>query len=169
MKSAQRNDNRLRKREIVELAPGIHLRGLERIAGVSFTTVRHHVRKLEEFGEIERVRLGKYERIFPPGYTAGEKKVDSAMRSKSTKRILDEIFARGLTTNGEVSRATGLAKSTVSKHAGILSNLGLVKREKDPYGKTKYGIAETPLGTLLHLAHSGLKNTVDRYVDLWDF
>ena len=107
--------------------------------------------------------------MFPSGFTPGEKNLATIMRSKSTRRVLNEILERHQATNGEVSLATGLAKSTVSKHANILPNLGLIRRGIYPDGRTKYEMAESPLSALLHRANLGLKSTVERYVDLWDF
>ena len=159
--------NATKLRVLVESSPGIHLREVQRVLGVSFTTVRHHVRRLLEDKSIESRRYGRYNRLFPQGFPATEIGQALAVRNRTTKVILEEIAIRHNTTNKSVSRSTGLAKSTVSRHVSLLESLGVVERTHSNTG-SGFNVNERLAFQLLNHGRSGLRTTVDRYIALWD-
>jgi predicted transcriptional regulator len=148
--------------------PGIHLRGLQRKLGVSFSTVRYHVRLLSQSGEVECQRQGHFVRVYPRGFSALEKEMAAAVRGGSTLVVMDEILRSRPTSNKEISSATGLAKSTVSRSVGILVGQGLVKREATAGGRTLVTPNLGMVDRMLALGRLGAAEAVQHYLDLWE-
>jgi len=161
------NANRLKIRLLVESTPGIHLREIQRTVGLSFTTVRHHVERLQQTKAVEVYRLGRYNRLFPRGFPQSEIGMASALRSHSSNLVLSEVIDKRPNSNAKISETTGLSKSTVSKHIRLLISLGLLQRTPSGY-PTRYTVNEGSLSRLLRRGMKSLDSTVDRYVELWD-
>ncbi|HEY6283889.1 MAG TPA: winged helix-turn-helix transcriptional regulator [Nitrososphaerales archaeon] len=159
--------NALKLRVLVESSPGIHLREAQRVLGVSFTTVRHHVRRLLEDKAIVSRRYGRYNRLFPQGFPDSEIGQALAVRNRTTKLIIEEIAIGHKRSNKSVSRSTGLAKSTVSRHIRLLESLGVVERTNSNTG-LGFNVNERLAFQLLNHGRSGLRTTVDRYIALWN-
>ena len=170
MEFATDNPNRTRVRNAVELAPGIHLRELQRLMGLSFTTVRHHVAKLARAGDVECSAQGGYTRIFPRGFPESERGIVSALRRGSSRQVLRELLRGKGTSNKEISLSTGLAKSTVAKHLKLLKGLGIVREDTSLEGRGEYTL-QNP-GLIARLVTAGgakLDLASDRYIELWGF
>lgn len=164
------NRNRLKIARIVTLSPGIHLRELQREVGLSFATVRHHAVRLVKDGTLERFPQGRYERLFPRGFSDSEKALVSVTRGNSSRLVLREIIQQGVVSNKDVSSRTGLAKSTVTKYLHLFADLGIVSKVVSPLGGVFYASPNTNRVTqLLKFSEAGLRSAVDNYAELWDF
>jgi predicted transcriptional regulator len=162
--------NRMKIARSVTLSPGIHLRELQRVVGLSFATIRYHTVRLVKDGTVERFPQGRYERLFPRGFSDSEKAIVSATRGNSSRLILGEIVRQGVVSNKEVSGRTGLAKSTVTKYLHLFSDLGIVSKSMSPQGGVLYATPNTNRVTrLLKFSEAGLLLAIDNYTELWDF
>lgn len=164
--------NRDQVKLIVSLLPGIHLRKLQKVLGVSFTTTRYHVENLERDGEIIRSKDGRYDRLFPTGTTEGMKAVYGALQSGKARRIL-QVLAEGgelELTNHDLAERARLPRSTTSECVGNLSALGLVKRSVTIDGRVLYGAQDRQevLRLLAAFKRSALDMAADGFIDLWD-
>ncbi|MDA4124057.1 MAG: winged helix-turn-helix transcriptional regulator [Thaumarchaeota archaeon] len=162
--------NRARIVDAVERSPGIHLRALQRVVGLSFTTVRYHISNLANAGEIECSVVGRYTRVFPRGFPESERSLASILLGGSSRRVLKEVFEAKVASNKEISIATGLAESTVSKHMRRLLSLGIVSRTGPFEGRPGYAMKDP--GRVTRLVRAGsvqLERASERYVELWDF
>jgi predicted transcriptional regulator len=153
---------------VVELSPGIHLRGVQRTLGLSFSTVRHHIERLDDEGIIERHRFGRYDRLFPKGFPASERDSVAIAHGKSSLLIMREFLKNNQVSNKRISETTGLAKSTVSKHVRSLLALGIVQKWVAPDGRKLLRSDEGSIARLLRFGETNLKSAVDNYVELWD-
>jgi predicted transcriptional regulator len=164
------NLNRLRAKELVSLLPGVHLRQLQRLLNASFNTTRYHVYNLERDGEVLCSKEGGYSRLFPAGFDGGARGLYSVLHNKSTRHVLRTLVGGGRLTNGEISAATGLPKSTVSEHTEMLCQTGLVAKLVTLDGVV-YEIQEKArVGEALAVFERNLMTVAaDSFVDLWDF
>lgn len=157
---------------IVTLSPGIHLRRLQKVLGVSFTTTRYHVENLERSGELVRTKDGRYDRLYPAGTSEGTRRIYALLQSKGARRVL-EVLAdsrdRGL-TNGDLFSKLHLPRSTISEFIGSLSEAGLVSRSLNLDGRYAYKLreGEEVLQILATFRRNLLTIAADGFIDLWD-
>jgi predicted transcriptional regulator len=164
------NLNRLRAKELVSLLPGVHLRQLQRLLNASFSTTRYHVCNLERDGEVLCSREGGYSRLFPAGFDGGARGLYSVLHNKSTRHVLRTLVDRGKLTNGEISAATGLPKSTVSEHTELLCETDLVAKSVSLDGVVYEIHDRARVGEALAVFEKNLITVAaDSFVDLWDF
>jgi len=120
-------NSRLRVKLFVSLSPGVHLRELQRLLGMSFNSTRYHVDKLAKAGEIVRVEEGGYSRLYPRGTTESERILFAVVRSETDRRILSRLVTNSALSSKELCDQTGLAKSTVSEHIAELMRVGIIR------------------------------------------
>ncbi|HEV2118542.1 MAG TPA: winged helix-turn-helix transcriptional regulator [Candidatus Bathyarchaeia archaeon] len=163
--------SRVRIRFIVSILPGVHLRELQRLLGMSFNTTRYHVDRLTKTGEIIRVEDGGYSRLFPSGIGEAEKRMFPLLRGDTDRKILESLASDSLLSNKQLCDITGLAKSTVSEHIADLTRAGIVKPSRTSDLGVFYEL-EQPEQIRLLLRNQNpnlLKKASDRFIDLWDF
>jgi len=90
-----------------------------------------------------------------------------AARDGTTSLVLRGVLKKGDSTNKEICEAAGLAESTVSRQVRVLS-VGLVRKTVAPDERARYPKNEGLASSVLRSSNSGLKLTVERYVELWD-
>jgi predicted transcriptional regulator len=166
-----RADSRIKVRLLVSMIPGVHLRELQRLLGVSYNSTRYHVDKLTKTGEIVRVEDGGYSRLYPTGIGEAERTLFPLVRAVTDRKILESLASDSTLSNKQLSEMTGLAKSTVSEHMANLIRLGVVKTRQMGALGMLYEL-EKPEQVLLLLKSQNpslLKKAGDRFVDLWDF
>jgi predicted transcriptional regulator len=170
MSSQGHNRNRSRIRGIVELAPGIHLRELQRVANVSFSTARYHTARLAKEGEIEFFPYHGKLKLFPRGFSDSDKALVSAAGGERARLVLREIEGEGPTSNKAISNSTGLSKGTVSKYISLFVKSGIIRKSIQSGGRERYSLARIgPIVELTKLSREGLRSAVDNYTELWDF
>lgn len=153
---------------IVYLAPGIHLRALQRLLGVSFTSTRYNVDKLCQSGAVITKKDGGYTRLYPIGTEEVEMKVYSRLRNETTKSILEALAESDeALTNKQLAEITHLAKSTMSEKLRGLVDMGLIKVVGVGRG---YSLADgLNVAELISKAKNLHYSATDRFIDLWDF
>lgn len=156
---------------LVSILPGLHLRALQRLTGLSFNSIRYHVRALTKSGEIVRSEEGGYSRLYPVGTSEHDKSLYSVLRSPTDRRIIQTIASCTAITHFDLCSLTGLAKSTISEHMAKLVASGIVKTIHKTAGKVEYELVDPEhtrrLVTLENATLIG--KATDRFIDLWNF
>jgi len=165
------NSNKLRVKGIIYLLPGVHLRQLQRMLGISFHSTRHHVDSLSKSGEIVRLQDGRYARLYPTVTNEADRALFSMIRNKSSRKILRALAMDGGLTNKQVAEKTGLAKSTVSEYLQSFLEERVVRISLSEAGRVTYELRDRV--KVLRLAddteRSMMLVAADRFVELWDF
>jgi len=153
------------------MLPGVHLRELQRLVGISFNSTRYHVDKLTKTGEIIRVEDGRYSRFYPAGIAEVERAIFPLVRRETDRKILASLTTNPLLSNKQLCELTGLAKSTVSEHIADLIRAGVVKTRHITDLGVFYELEQPEqIRLLLKNQNPGLlKKAGDRFIDLWDF
>lgn len=123
------HSSRPRVLRLISLLPGIHVRELCRLLGLSFSSTRYHVDKLCITGEVVRQTEKGHVRLYPAGLEARDKIAYSFLRMKRSRDILIALAKNSKLTNKEICYRTKLSKSTVSKCMHELVKADLVKTQ----------------------------------------
>ena len=168
--SLQRS-NRSRIKFLISSLPGVHLRQIQRILGLSFSSVRYNVDALKRDGEVLDWNESGRSRLFPPAVTDYEKVVYSHLRNRVSRKVLRAIAREGKLTNRQLSELTGFAKSTLSECIHRLLEAELVRASFSQDGRVAYQLRESQvmLSMLETADHSVLEEASDRFIQLWDF
>ena len=164
-------DSRVKVRLLVAMLPGVHLRELQRLLGMSFNSTRYHVDKLTKTGEIIRVEDGGYSRLYPAGISEAERALFPIVRGETDRKVLVALAANGFLSNKQLCDLTNLAKSTISEHLAELVRLGVVRTRLTPEGGISYELEQPEQIRLLLKGQnpSLLKKASERFIDLWAF
>jgi predicted transcriptional regulator len=164
-------NSRLTIKLLVLRSPGVHLRELQRLLGMSFNSTRYHVDKLTKTGEIVRFEEGGYSRLYPRGTTEEERTLFVVIRSETDRRILSNLAADLILSNKQLCDQTSLAKSTISEHLADLVRMGIVKAREIAGSSFVYELEQPErIRLLLRSLNPSLREkTADRFIDLWNF
>ena len=167
---SQQNFNHERIKLLISLVPGLHLRAVQRLLGLSFSSTRYHVDALQKSGEIVRSQEGGYSRLYPNGISEADKILFSAINSATDRRILSCLVKNPRISSGEMSEQTGYAKSTISEHLSRLVEIGVVAEEVIE-SHTQHMLANPErIRAIMSIQNpTMLKRATDRFIDLWDF
>jgi predicted transcriptional regulator len=166
-----KNRSRDKVRLLVALMPGIHLRRLQRLTGMSFSSTRYHVHRLKETGHIVREEDGGYSRLYPSGTTPDERMIFSLLRRETNRRIIVCLTQHPALTNKEIVHLTGLAKSTISRRLGHLVSVGIVEIKLSDNEGILYQVKEPDrISSLMtNKKDTLLAKATGRFIDVWDF
>jgi DNA-binding transcriptional ArsR family regulator len=120
--------HRRQLRELVDDRPGVHLAGVVDELPLSRSSVRYHVRVLEDAGELETANLLGRRRLFPPD---ADSELLAALADDGSRRVVQAVARVEPASVGEVVDETDRAYSTVSYHLDRLAAAGVVDRERD--------------------------------------
>jgi predicted transcriptional regulator len=164
-------NSRLRVKQLVFLSPGVHLRELQRLLGMSFNSTRYHVDRLTKSGEIVRFEEGGYSRLYPRGISEAERTLFVIVRSETDRRILSSLVTNLVLSSKQICDRTSLAKSTVSEHIAELLQIGIIKTRQVSETGTSFELEHPEqIRSLLRSLNPGLQEKVtDRFIDLWNF
>ena len=167
------NANRLRVKELVSSSPGIHLRRLQKLLGVSWSTTRYHVYNLMKDGEIVSSPSRGHNRLYPAGTTHEMKTVYACLQNKSVRKVLRGL-ANGATsglTQAKLSEMVRLSRSTISSCVATLDGVGFVRRRSTTDGQVTLEVQDRKqvLELLAVFDRNDLLSVAtDRFSDLWD-
>ena len=133
------NDRRRTIYETIADDPGCYLSEVSERSGVALSTVRHHVRILEEEGLVAATKVnGKRRYVLEDDGVAaddGDAIVDvdlhAALAEPAKREVLETLAKLGPAPNGRLADELERDPSTVSHHLSGLEDDGLVVREKD--------------------------------------
>jgi DNA-binding transcriptional ArsR family regulator len=123
------------RREIyhkVETDPGVHLSELANATDASLSTVRHHLRILDEENLISSQKVHG-NRCYYRGDAISEVNIELriALEKSTTRRLLERLADRGAAQTTTLADDLDRDPSTVSHHLSTLEESGLVVRDRD--------------------------------------
>lgn len=115
----------------IQQDPSIHVRLLACIAGISWTTCDHHVRRLENDGLVSRRLVqGKWCTYARDQVPANQFKVTGLLRDERNQRIVATVANQPGLDQLALSQSMGLARSTLCRRLQILEEAGVVERRR---------------------------------------
>ncbi|GAB3029771.1 hypothetical protein GCM10025298_18060 [Natronobiforma cellulositropha] len=123
------HDGRRAIYETIETDPGTYLSAIGETHDIALSTVRHHVRVLEDEGLITSATVRGKRRYVPVDVPDVE--LEAALSEPATRRVLETLLAVGPASNSRVADALECDPSTASHHLSGLAEAGLVVRERD--------------------------------------
>ncbi|MFC7213080.1 winged helix-turn-helix transcriptional regulator [Saliphagus sp. GCM10025334] len=123
------NDRRRTIYETVEAEPGLCLSAVSEESGVALSTVRYHVRVLEDENVIQSVTACGKRRYFP--FSQDDVELRSVLFEPAKRRVLEALATLGPTHNARLATALECDSSTVSHHLSMLEDAGFVVRKRD--------------------------------------
>ncbi|NUC71450.1 helix-turn-helix domain-containing protein [Haloterrigena sp. SYSU A558-1] len=135
------NDRRRAIYETIAADPGCYLSQVSEESGVALSTVRHHVRILDEEGLVATAKVDGKRRYFladeaaaapgDGGPTVEDAELHAALAEPAKRAVLETLADLGSAPNGRLADELERDPSTVSHHLSALADDGLVVREKD--------------------------------------
>ena len=138
------------RREIydtVEDAPGIYLSKIDERTDRSLSSLRHHLRILEEENLLTTEKVRGKRRYFPVTRGGDDPALVAALDDPATESILTTLAEEGPSSGGDLADALDRDPSTVSHHLSRLEEEGLVERERD--GRSVVNKLSGPAATAL--------------------
>ena len=123
------HEHRRRLYRTIRERPGIYLSALGDAHELSLSTVRHHLRVLEEASAVRSIAYRGKRRYFPAGTDATA--LRAALSDPATRRVLEALAAIGPARNDRLADELDRDPSTISHHLSRLADDGLVVRERD--------------------------------------
>jgi len=123
------NETRANVFETIENAPGAHLSQVSDDADVARSTVRYHVRVLDEEGLVSSAKVAGKRRFYPARTEGVE--LAAAIEDDATAAVLNAIRRLELASGSALADELDRDPSTVSHHLSRLEDAGLVERERD--------------------------------------
>lgn len=122
------NDKRRRVYGPVAASPGIHIAAIVDATGVPRSTVRYHLRVLEDAALVVGAHVGGRHRFAAEDV---DLQVAAALRDEPTRSVADAISRYEPVSVTGLAAELDRAKSTVSHHVDRLEDAGLVDRQRD--------------------------------------
>lgn len=165
------SSNRTRIRSLIFALPGVHMRQVQRILGLSFSSVRYNVDTLKKSGEIQDWSQSGCSRLFPSEVAESERIVYSHLRNRSSRKILSAFLQKNKLTSSELTKITGYAKSTLSESIHRLLDAGLLTASFSVGGGIAYQLRDPKrvVPMIRDADHTILGEATDRFIQLWDF
>lgn len=122
-------DHPVRKQiyEAIRARAGIHYRELLRTLGISNGTLAFHLHHLERAGYVRARRVRGRKHFYPTDLLPA---ADDVLVTERQRRILGYLRLAPGSSQAEITRATGLKRSNVSYHVGVLRSLGLIETRR---------------------------------------
>ncbi len=122
------NDVRSRVYGIIEQSPGTYISEVSEQVSASRSTVRYHVRILEDEGLIVGDADGGKHRFYPGG--SDDPALEAAMNDDATARVLDSIARLEPAAVSALAEDLDRAPGTVSYHLDRLAEDDLIEQER---------------------------------------
>ncbi|WP_231587878.1 helix-turn-helix domain-containing protein [Halostagnicola sp. A56] len=146
------NETRATIYETVEAKPGCYLSELGEDAGVSLSTVRHHVQILEDEGLLTTAKVNGKRRYYLEETDAA---LQAALEEPAKRDVLEVLSTLERPNNSQLASALERDPSTITHHLSALEDDGLVIRERDGRStvtelapETKAALRKTEVSTL---------------------
>jgi predicted transcriptional regulator len=139
------NQNRARLLDFIAGNPGATLYEMARVLGMNVGTVRYHLLILSVNHKVRTSKdRKKYVRYFTNrgAYTEDEMVVLTLLKREHVGRLIDIMISCPGTSNRELSLATGLPDSVVSRYMRELAGQGIIEKRRQENGRLSYVLVE---------------------------
>lgn len=162
-------ESRRRIYDFLTANPGVHLRRIGQVLGMSTGMLSYHLGYLERNGLLKSDEDGHRKRYFiARGLVEAQRRILAILRQDVPRQIVLELLMHGERTFGELQLSVGVSKSTLSYHLQKLLGRELLlraKRERESVFSIKD--MEEVRKLLLANQSSFQDDAVDRFADLW--
>lgn len=162
-------ESRRRIYDFLTANPGVHLRRIGQVLGMSTGMLSYHLGYLERNGLLKSDEDGHRKRYFiARGLAEAQRRILAILRQDVPRQIVLELLMHGERTFGELQLSVGVSKSTLSYHLQKLMGRELLlraKRERESVFSIKD--MEEVRKLLLANQSSFQDDAVDRFADLW--
>ncbi|SFL04382.1 Helix-turn-helix domain-containing protein [Halogranum rubrum] len=124
------NDRRRQLYEAIERSPGTYVAQLVETTGIPRSTVRYHLRTLEEAGFVASNEVRGKQRYVTSVVDDAEATLAAAYVDEATATVLDALDGTEPATVSELAETLDRTPGTVSHHLDRLASEGLVDRER---------------------------------------
>jgi DNA-binding transcriptional ArsR family regulator len=156
MRGAASLENKTRKAvyDIVTERAGITANGISALAGIGYTTVMYHLRRLMTEGMVVESGEGHNRLYYKNGgeVSRDERELVAIGRDPQAMRLLNFISEHPWSYRAEIASAMGVSTTTINWHLKKLVKSGLIVEERD--GKNAFLCpAREKMGVLLQMMH----------------
>lgn len=117
--------------EAIQETPGIHLSQLSRSLELSWGTLLHHLRKLEDANLVTSEETQGKRCFFLPGQVSSEERsILPALENEKARKIAEFYAANPGASQSEAAEALGYSPALISWHLNKLEEAGVVERER---------------------------------------
>lgn len=162
-------ESRRRIYEFLLQNPGIHLRRIGQILGMSTGMLSYHLGVLERTGLLKSEELGHRKRYFiARAFADVQRRILGVLREDVPRKIVMEILQYGQRSFAELQAAAGVSKSTLSYHLQKLLGREILLRSKR--GRESVFLIKD-MGEVVDILVANRRSfhddAVDRFVDTW--
>jgi len=162
-------ESRRRIYEFLIANPGVHLRRIGEILGMSTGMLSYHLDYLERHGLLKSEEESHRKRYFiARAFLEAQRRILGVLREDVPRKIVLELLTHGERTFAQLQEAVGVSKSTMSYQIQKLLSRDILVRTKRER-ESVFVIKDMEEVTKLLLANrqSFQDDAVDRFADLW--
>ena len=123
--------SRRRIYEFLQANPGVHLRLIGKVLGMSTGMLSYHLNYMEQRGLLKSEEEGHRKRYFSgSAFAEAQRRIIAILRQDVPGKIVVEILAHRERTFADLQAAVGVSKSTLSYHLKKMLQREILLREK---------------------------------------
>ena len=162
-------ESRRRIYDFLTANPGVHLRRIGQVLGMSTGMLSYHLGYLERNGVLKAEEDGHRKRYYIARvFVEAQRRILAVLRQDVPRKIMLQLLTYGDRTFADLQMNVGVSKSTLSYHLQKLMQRDLLVRTKRER-ESVFTIKDTEEVRKLLLANrsSFQDDAVDRFADLW--
>jgi len=128
MMEALELDSRRRIYEYLQANPGVHLRLIGKVLGMSTGMLSYHLGYMERNGILKSEAEGHRKRYFLAAFAEAQRRIIGTLRQDVPRKIMVEILRHRGRTFAELQTSVGVSKSTLSYHLKRMMQRDVVLR-----------------------------------------
>ena len=167
-----RSDSRASKLlEMINSSPGIQFRDLMEQTGMKNGVLSHYVNKIEKRGAIQVERGPRQTRFFPLNVTNSERKITSALRKETPRKIILYLMSEGDigAEFSSIQDSVGKSPSTVSTYLSQLVEDEIISTRLDNKRKMYFVSDRKSVDGLIDMYYPGfVSSTADSFADTFN-
>jgi len=157
--------------ETINCNPGIHFRDLMEQTGMKNGVLSHYVNKIEKNGMAQVERSPRQTRFFPLNVSDSERKITTALRKETPRKIILYLMSEGDTgvEFSSIPDVIGKSPSTVSTYLSQLVDEKIISIRLDNKRKMYYVSDRQSIDGLIDMYHPGfVANAADSFADTFN-
>ena len=154
---------------LIQEAPGLHFRELQRRTKTATGQLTYHLDYLQKVDLIKTNRSGEFLRFYPSNLNDERIAILKLVRQKSMRHLVLYLSEKNNCNCEQLVGALHLAPSTISWHLGKLIHSKIVEKKSE--NKTSvFSIACPQLvkQVLLEYQESFMDKLVDQFIEMWE-